>query len=347
MENEILTEEQAQELFNKVVSGEPIDNGTNSEKLESKEQIEETAPVATSTGEAIQADSQPVQTQPEAKEEKKDDPLAFVESLAPDIKERVFSLVQERDAALQRDARLRGQISALDRKNHQERLARAELEKKLASFSAQQTPQLDEIPPELQELAETDPNLAKALDAQAKLVEARLRAEYDQKLEATIKPIHEFREQEHQQEIVSQLDNTVPNWRQIVLDTDEHGNPVVDNQGQVRLSKYWQDFTSALPERLRDVALVPKSVEDAMWAFQEYDKWARQFYPAPAQSSAPNPADAIQAKREQDKKKTTVKTPTPPVQPVEEPDWSDEKTREFAFQEALKKITGQQSKLYR
>ena len=28
MENEILTEEQAQELFNKVVSGEPIDNGT-------------------------------------------------------------------------------------------------------------------------------------------------------------------------------------------------------------------------------------------------------------------------------------------------------------------------------
>ena len=52
----------------------------------------------------------------------------------------MFSLVQERDAALQRDARLRGQISALDRKNHQERLARAELEKKLASFSAQQTP---------------------------------------------------------------------------------------------------------------------------------------------------------------------------------------------------------------
>ena len=48
---------------------------------------------------------------PEAKEEKKDDPLAFVESLAPDIKERVFSLVQERDAALQRDARLRGQLS--------------------------------------------------------------------------------------------------------------------------------------------------------------------------------------------------------------------------------------------
>ena len=27
MENEILTEEQAQELFNKVISGEPIDNG--------------------------------------------------------------------------------------------------------------------------------------------------------------------------------------------------------------------------------------------------------------------------------------------------------------------------------
>ena len=64
MENEILTEEQAQELFNKVISGEPIDNGTNSEKPESKEQIEETTPVATSTGEAIQADSQPVQTQP-------------------------------------------------------------------------------------------------------------------------------------------------------------------------------------------------------------------------------------------------------------------------------------------
>ena len=68
MDNEILTEEQAQELFNKVISGEPIDNGTNSEKPESKEQIEETTPVATSTGEAIQADSQPVQTQPETKE---------------------------------------------------------------------------------------------------------------------------------------------------------------------------------------------------------------------------------------------------------------------------------------
>ena len=53
----------------------------------------------------------------------KDDPLAFVESLAPDIKERVFSLVQERDAAIQRDARLRGQISAIDRKNHQERIS--------------------------------------------------------------------------------------------------------------------------------------------------------------------------------------------------------------------------------
>ena len=96
MENEILTEEQAQELFNKVISGEPIDNGTNSEKLESKEQIEETAPVATSTGEAIQADSQPVETQPETKEEKKDDPLAFVESLAPDIKTSVFTCSRKR-----------------------------------------------------------------------------------------------------------------------------------------------------------------------------------------------------------------------------------------------------------
>ena len=53
--------------------------------------------------------------------------------------------------------------------NHQERLARAEKEASFFSSSAQQTPQSNEIPPELQELAETDPNLAKALDAHARL----------------------------------------------------------------------------------------------------------------------------------------------------------------------------------
>ena len=41
-------------------------------------------------------------------------------------------------------------------------------------------------------------------------------------------------------------------------------------------------------------------------------------------------------------RKDTVKTPYhQSVQPVEEPDWSDEKTRrEFAFQEALKRLQG-------
>lgn len=338
---EQLTEEEKQKEFDGFLK---MIQGTKDEKTESNEVIEEPTP----PGEALPTpDKQPVEqpVQEDKKEPEQTSPLAFIESLPDDVKQKVLDVVKERDTFAQRDNRLRGQVSALDRIAKQERLARAELEKKLASNPAPSPPST-ELPQELKELAETDPALAKALEVQAKLVEQRIRAELDQKIESSVAPIHQFREQEEQQHIVEELDRQAPGWQAIVFNQDEHGNPKFNEY-----SPHWQTFVQSLPVRLQQVAMEPKSLEDAMWSFKEYQNFAdaynAQYKPQENPVANTSQADAIQKKREQDLKRTPVKTPTNLPIPSGELDLTDEKVQDALFKDALSKIQGKQTKYYK
>jgi len=347
---ENLTEEQRQELFDGFVKK---FQGTNSEETLSNSVNQESESVVNNSTESIQEKETTPDTLPEStektEENKPDDPQAFLESLAPDVKEKVLGLIKERDHYSQRDLRLRNQVSAIDRRLQQERLQRADLEKKLASVQPSDPPTKDKLPPKLQQLAEVDPNIVEALNEHKQLIEQELHAKFDKMLETQVKPIYETREQEYQNRIISDLDTSVPNWRDAIYEM-ENGQPKVDQKSGVPFyNKYWVEFVNDLPPRARDSVLQIDSTDQALWALNQFGQWATSRYGQPEQTPAADTsqADAIQRKRSQDLKTQPVKVSSIPAAISTEDNPDSEEWKQYAFNEAMKRLKGEKSKLYK
>lgn len=325
MENTELTEEQKQDTFNGFLDQ---IQGTKTELPESKEIIEEQAPVES---EPVQAPTEG-ETKPEPVE---DNPLAFVESLDEKSKAQVLRIIEEKNQLAQRDARLRGQVSALDRNLKQERLQRAEYEKKLASQPV--NPPKSEAPQKLkdyeQALAEQDPNFKEYLEWRIADEAQRIRESTDQKIQSQIAPIHEFREQEVQQKIVEELDKSFAGWQEIVFQKDETGNVQFD-----KYSPHWEMFGQSLSPSFREVVMAPKTLEDAVESFRLYEEFASKWNSQYAAKQDTSQADAIAKKREQDLKKTPVKAPVNLPMQTGELNFDDEKIQKQVFDDALKFI---------
>lgn len=352
MENqEQLTEEQTKELFDYHVKQ---IQGTKSEESLSNEVNQEPAPVVdettAQTPEANPApENSPEQTD-KPEEQKPDDPQAFLNSLAPEVKDKVLGIIKERDYYNQRDLRLRNQVSAIDRRLQQERFQRAELEKKLASVQPTSPPSKDKLPPKLQQLAEVDPIFIDALNEHKALVEQELQSKFDKVLEAQLKPIYETREQEYQNRIISDLDQSVPNWRDVIFEV-ENGQPKLDDKsGMPIYNRYWVEFVNDQPEYVRNAVLDIKSADQAFWALNQFGQWANQRYGQPEQQTPVaniNQADKIQQKRAQDLKKQSVKVSSVPATAAIEDNPNSEEWQKYAFEEARKVIKGGKSKLYK
>lgn len=351
-------------------------NLSSTQEKEETQQVEQSAESQPDQRESVQSQTQPHQEASQQEQSAQpEDPFA---GLPDDLKNKVLEAIQQRDYQWQRKYKSEvGRHTAYQKKYEQEREKRAKLEQMLAVQSknarnlAQQQPSkslkdnLEALPQNLRDVVETDPKLAEALKEYTDLRERDLEQRFEKMMDARFAPIHESRQVQERAHIEQTLDQSIPNWKSIIFETDERGNPVKDQRDGTNLyNPYWVQFLNDLHPEMRNFVENTESAEMAVYAINNlYAPWAAQIqqqYAAMAQQQNPqqqaqssnnhpaqqtmNPVDRVQQKRQNDMKRSAPRANTPPLEAntideaYRQDDWKSSPQAKKDFQRALEAI---------
>lgn len=326
-QNQPTNDEERQALFDQITRGDS-QTETPTEAPKAAPETQQEAPVETQT--EAHTDKPPEQVKPS-----EPDPLEFIKNLPDEIQAQIKDKVEQlalkakRAEILEHQRRSdQGRVAAYQGKYEKERRQREELQLQLTAQRPQpqqpqqiQNPELDSA--EFKQLKEVDPALAKAIEDKLAQREQQMLNYVNGMIQQNLHPVQqqqEFlasqREREVQLDELSVLDRETPNWKEVVYQLDQNGDPLIKD-GRVVESPHWAAFKSSLPNALRGAVDNSNTAEDALAALQMYHNWAynhpeqpwNKNPQAPAdtpQQPTNNNADRIAQKRQQDLRRTTT-----------------------------------------
>lgn len=328
-QNQPTNDEERQALFDQITRG---DSQTEAPVETPKVEVE-TQPVETKV--ENQQQEQASSDKEAIKQPTEPDPLEFIKNLPDDIqaqiKEKVeqLALKAKRAEVLEHQRRSdQGRVAAYQGKYEKERRQREELQLQLTAQRPQQqqqaaqvqNPELDSA--EFRQLKEVDPALAKAIEDKLSQREQQMLNYVNGMIQQNLQPLQKqqelqasHQEREIQLNELSVLDRETPNWKEVVYQLDQNGDPLIKD-GRVIESPHWAAFKSSLPNALRNAVDNSNTAEDALAAMQMYHNWAYNHpeqpwnknpqAPADTNQSINNNADRIAQKRQQDLRRTTT-----------------------------------------
>lgn len=278
------------------------------------------------------------------------DPYAFLNALPEEDRKKVREKLEQTEArAKDYEHRFR---SVNGRYTHANKRLQ-ELEQRLNHpVQKKEEKSLRDLEP-VKKLAENESDALYVESLEA--VREQLRNEFREELGSVVNPLVNDRFEEQRNQFHHVMNSNRPGWQEEIMLLNENGEPQFDKDGHPIHTDEFYEFLSYQHPNLVPVMMAPKTIEDAFYTFQALDAWRQQTGRQPVNQTAhvpqstheENKADAIQRKRQEDLKKTSIKTTAPVIKTAPQDDPSDPKWVQRQFELARKAIKAGNPKLYK